>query len=47
MGERKKFGFTLDRLRAIKPKAKRSFLYDTKTDGLMVQITPWYNNFSV
>ena len=40
MGERKEFGFTLNRLMAIKPEAKRSFIYDTKTDGLRVQITP-------
>jgi integrase len=40
----KRFGFTLKRLRDIEPEdeaqEKRVFIYDTKTDGLRIQITP-------
>ena len=39
----KRIGFTLSRLKSIKPdegQIKRKFIYDTKTDGLRVQVSP-------
>jgi len=37
---RRELSFTLERIRSIEPEAKRIFVYDSKTDGLRVQVTP-------